>query len=114
MTVNEDTEVTLTINSFEETKYLNATVNLKSLYEKKEGVIVPEDSKKTVVLNVKVNGTQIYNEEKSVTNTAIPITIVGKGTVSVEISIGGTMVAQRDINLSTTSSWEFDTPNINV
>ena len=104
-TVDKDTEVTITVNEFDEAKKVSININVKSLlkgkveYEDEENTI-----EKAVRLTVKVGGDIIYNELVSPTATSITTSKTDKGNKDAVVYIDDIWKAQKSINFSTDSS----------
>ena len=101
--INEDSEVTITINKFNEIKSISATINLSKIYTKQS------ETETTCKLKVTVDGDLVLNNEAaSISSTSIPVTISGKGTVTVKIYVNDILKVTKDINLNTTNSYTFE------
>ena len=100
--VNKDSEITITVNEFEEIKSGTININVKSLtgYETlfdAEGNEVPAEN---VNLVVEVDGEQVDSRTVSKASTNESIRIDGKGTVTVKVKIEGSKKAERSFNLN--------------
>lgn len=99
--VDKDSEVTITVNEFEEQKKVSINVNVKSLLN---GKVEYEDEEKTieknVKLTVKVGGDTIYNELVSPTATNITTDKTDKGSKDVVVYIDDIWKAQKTINFN--------------
>lgn len=86
--VDKDTEITITLNTYEAEKKGTVTVNLKSLMNYSEtdaeGNLVEP---KTVNLRIEVNGDTIYKEKHKTNETNISAQISGIGTVTVKVYV---------------------------
>ena len=101
-TVDEGTEVTLTVNKIQEIKEGTVNINLKSLTG---GVIDVDETgteiNPTVELEVRVNDEVVYKEtqRKDATNITVPVS--GKGTISIKVFIDGVKKGtDRTLNLN--------------
>lgn len=101
-TVDEGTEVTLTVNKIQEIKEGTVNINLKSLTG---GVIDVDDTgteiNPTVELEVRVNDEVVYKEtqRKDATNITVPVS--GKGTITIKVFIDGVKKGtDRTLNLN--------------
>ncbi|MBE5819545.1 MAG: Stk1 family PASTA domain-containing Ser/Thr kinase [Clostridiales bacterium] len=100
--VDKETEITITVNEFEEIKSGTININVKSLigYETlydAEGNEVPAES---VNLVVEVDGEQVDSRTVSKASTNESIRIDAKGTVTVKVKIDGSKKAERSFNLN--------------
>ena len=101
-TVDEGTEVTLTVNKIQEIKEGTVNINLKSLTG---GVIDVDETgteiNPTVELEVRVNDEVVYKEtqRKDATNITVPVS--GKGTITIKVFIDGVKKGtDRTLNLN--------------
>ncbi len=103
--VDKNTEITITVNEFDEIKTATISVNVKSLLG---GKIEYEDEEKTKVKNVKltikVGGDTVYNETVSPTATDITTTKSDKGNKEVTVYIDDIWKATKQLNFNTQSS----------
>ena len=110
--VDEDTQVTITVNKFEETKEATIDVNVKSItggYTIPENVIDDKDKVKKAKVKITVDGDTVYSKDVDLNATTItPQTISGKGTVTVKVYIDDVLKRTKDITLSSTSSYVFE------
>ena len=110
--VDKDTEITITVNEFDEIKTGTINVNVKSLlngkveYEEVEGEEgeEPEKKEKQVKLTIKVGGDTIYNEKVSPTSTNIKASKSDKGTKEVVVYIDDVWKATTEFNFNTQTS----------
>ena len=110
--VDKNTEITITINEFDEIKTGTINVNVKSLlggkveYEEVEGEEgeKPEKKEKQVKLTIKVGGDTIYNEKVSPTSTSIKASKSDKGTKEVVVYIDDVWKATKEFNFNTQTS----------
>lgn len=105
--VEEETEITITVNKLTETKSAILTVNVKSLlggkveYENTTGGNATQ-TVKDVRVKIVVGTDTFYNETVDPTTTNLVQTISGKGTVIVKVYIDDVLKKQTDVNLNTT------------
>ena len=90
-TVDEGTEVTLTVNQVAEIKNGTVNINLKSLTG---GVIevdetTGEEINPTVELEVRVNDETVYKEDHRKDETNVPVTVSGRGNITIKVFIDG-------------------------
>lgn len=101
-TVDKDTEVTITVNEFDEAKTVSININVKSLLG---GKVEYEDEEKTIEKNVrlkvKVGGDTIYDELVSPTATSISTSKTDKGNKDAVVYIDDIWKAQKSINFNT-------------
>lgn len=100
--VDKNTEITITVNEFDEIKTGTINVNVKSLLG---GKVEYEDEEKTVIKNVRVKimvGTDtIYDEKVSPTSTNIKTTKSDKGSKEVTVYIDDIWKATKTFNFNT-------------
>lgn len=103
--VDKNTEITITINEFDEIKTATINVNVKSLLN---GAIEYEDEEKTKVKNVRlkimVGSDTIYDETVSPTATKITATKSDKGTKEVTVYIDDIWKATKTLNFNSQTS----------
>ena len=103
--VDKNTEITITINEFEELKTGTINVNVKSLLG---GKVEYEDEDKTIIKNVRVKimvGTDtIYDEEVLPTSTKITVTKKDKGSKEVTVYIDDIWQATETFNFNNQTS----------
>ena len=103
--VNKNTEITITVNEFDEIKTGTINVNVKSLLG---GKVEYEDEEKTVVKNVRVKimvgSDTVYDEKVSPTSTNIKATKSDKGSKEVTVYIDDIWKATKTFNFNTQSS----------
>ena len=107
--VEEGSTITITVNKYEETKEATITVNVKSItggYKTDDTTL--KDSDKKGELMIKVGDDKVYDSSVDLNSTNISQKISGKGTVTVKIYINDVLKKQKDINLTTTSSYTFE------
>lgn len=121
--VDKDSEITITINEYEEMKRGTININVASLqkytqqYKKvKEKVTDPETGEEkevekevaipagTVKLVVKVDDEQIESKEVSEDTTNVSVGFDGNGTVRIKVIVDGSTKATKDLNLNTENS----------
>ena len=108
--VDKNTEITITINEFDEIKTGTVTVNVKSLrnysvkYKKDEdGKEVAIDPEK-VTLKIVADDDIIYNSKVSEAETGISANVSGIGTVKIKVYIEDILKKTESINLNTQKS----------
>ncbi len=108
--VDKNTEITITINEFDEIKTGTVTVNVKSLrnysvkYKKdEEGNEVAIDPEK-VTLKIVADDDIIYNSKVSEAETGISANVSGIGTVKIKVYIEDVLKKTESINLNTQKS----------
>lgn len=103
--VDKNTEITITVNEFDEIKTGTINVNVKSLLG---GKVEYEDEEKTVVKNVRVKimvgSDTVYDEKESPTSTNIKATKTDKGSKEVTVYIDDIWKATKTFNFNTQSS----------
>ena len=105
--VEEETEITITVNKLTEIKSATLTVNVKSIlggrveYENTTGNTTTQ-TVKDVRVKIVVGTDTFYNEKVDPTTTSLIQTISGKGTVTVKIYIDDVLKKQETVNLNTT------------
>ena len=104
-TVDDGTEVILTVNKIEEIKNGTVNINLKSLTG---GVIdVDEEGNEinpTVELEVRVNDETVYKETQRKDETNISVPVSGKGTITIKVFIDGVKNgSDRTLNLNSSN-----------
>ena len=112
-TLDEGTEVVITVNKIEQKKSATVYVNLKSItggYDKNNNTIT--ENSKTAKLRVEVDGETIYNNSKVDKNNTNINTgnnkVVGIGIVTVKVFVNDVKEREKDIDLKTTNSYTFD------
>lgn len=103
-TVDEGTEVTLTVNKIEQIKEGTVNVNLKSL----TGGVIDTDEEgneidPTVELRIEVNDESVYNGDQRKDVENFTKTISGKGTVTVKVFIDGVKEVEKQLNLNSSN-----------
>ncbi len=103
--VDKNTEVTITVNEFDEIKTATINVNVKSLLN---GAVEYEDEEKTTVKNVKlkimVGSDTIYEQTVSPTATKITATKSDKGSKEVTVYIDDIWKATKTLNFNNQTS----------
>ena len=99
--VDKDSEVTITVNEFEEIKSGTVNINVKSLtgYEvlyDEEGKAVPAES---VKLRVEADGEQVDTRTVSKSSTNESVRVDAKGTVTIKVYIDDNKKAERSFNI---------------
>ena len=109
--VDEGTTVVLTVNQIIETKSANIYVNVKSLtggYTENLNAEI-DDKDKKVQLKVKSGEDTIFDEKVDKNQTKVSTRqATGKGTVTVKVFIDDVRVAEKQIDLNTTTEYTFD------
>lgn len=102
-TVNKGTQITITINEFDEIKSKVINVNLKSVtkYTQTDPMDIPD----IVELKVTVGTDTVYKENVSEDSTNIPITITGKGTIEIKVYVNDVLKRSTQFNFNTMSTW---------
>lgn len=111
--VDKNTEISITVNEFDEIKTATINVNVKSIrkyvpkYEQDdEGNDKLTNPPESVTLKIMVGEDTVYENSVSEDNTNIVKSISGVGVVQVKVYINGIMERQNlQLNLNTTSSW---------
>ncbi len=118
--VDDQSQITITVNKIAETKKGKVTVNVKSLLNGKiEYEEVPSDKNedenetteepkkvpKKVELEIRVGEDTVYKEKVEPTSTKITQEISGKGTVHIKVYIDGIMKKETDLNLNSSTKW---------
>ena len=104
--VDKGTEITITINEFDEVKTGTAILNIKSIgnYSQQTNEETGEEEKVSVQLRVTVNDEQIVNESVDSLNTSESIMIQGTGTVTIKVYLDGNLKRTVNMNLNTQTS----------
>ncbi len=104
--VDKNTEITITINEFDEIKTGKVTVNVKSLGNYKKQIDEETGEEKTVYvpLKVTVNGEQVLSENIDTMTTDKSVSIQGIGTVTIKVYLDGNLKRTENINLNTQTS----------
>ena len=104
--VDKNTEITITVNEFDEIKTGKVTVNVKSLGNYKKQVDEETGEEKTVYvpLKVTVNGEQVLSENVNTMTTDKSVSIQGIGTVTIKVYLDGNLKRTESINLNTQTS----------
>ena len=108
--VDKDTEISITVNQFNETKSAIANINIKSLigyteqYDEDGGLIDPG----TVTLKVTVNDEQVEQKIVSKASTNEAVKFDGSGNVEIKVFIDGNRKATKTINLNSQTTVSID------
>lgn len=111
-TVDEGTEIILTVNKIEEDKTATVYVNVKSItggYKENDNTIT--ETNKKVELEVVANGDTIYKEKVDKNSTKVNTgngKVKGKGQIQVKVFIDGVKQGEENINLNSVTSYTFD------
>lgn len=111
--VDKNTEISITVNEFDEVRSATINVNVKSIrkyepkYEKNEGgEDVLTNPPEKVNVKIVVGNDTVYERSVSEDNTDITKSISGIGVVQVKVYINGVLERENlQLNLNTTSSW---------
>ena len=111
--VDKDTEITITVNEFDEVKTATINVNVKSLrnyvpeYETDEaGNQTLINSPEKVTLKITVGNDTVYDNSVSEDNENISKSISGKGMTEIKVYINGVLQKQNlQFNFNTTTEW---------
>lgn len=111
--VDKNTEISITVNEFDEVKKATIKVNLKSLRkyspkyeENEEGENILTNPPEKVNLIITVGNDTVYKESVSEDNPEITKEISGVGVVAVKVYINGVLEKENlQLNLNTTSEW---------
>ena len=111
--VDKDTEITITVNEFDEVKTATISVNVKSLrnyvpqYETdEEGNETLINSPEKVTLKITVGNDTVYDNSVSEDNEKISKSISGKGMTEIKIYINGVLQKQNlQFNFNTDTEW---------
>mgnify|MGYP005764881649 FL=1 len=109
--VDEGTTVVITVNQIVETKSANIYVNVKSLtggYTENVNAELSDNDKK-VQLKVTSGEDTIFNEKVDKNETKVSTRqATGKGIITVKVFIDDVRVAEKQIDLNTTTEYTFD------
>jgi beta-lactam-binding protein with PASTA domain len=112
--VNKDTEITITLNEFDEIKSAKVTINVKSLLgyraqsiEGDDGVMTPIPPKQ-VTLRVTVDEEQILSKQVSEDTENEVVTFEDSGTVEIKVYIDGSRKATKQLNLNSGTTITID------
>ena len=111
--VDKDTEITITVNEFDEVKTATINVNVKSLrnyvpeYETdEEGNQTLINSPEKVTLKITVGNDTVYDNSVSEDNEKISKSISGKGMTEIKVYINGVLQKQNlQFNFNTSTEW---------
>ncbi len=110
-TLDEGTEVIITVNKIEQLKTGKVTINLRSLtggYTEPTGNTVTSTAKKTVDVEVKVGDDSVFKGTKS-KNDTFEVEVSGIGTITVKVYIDGVLGnRQKQLNLNSTNQIVFE------
>lgn len=103
--IDEETEVTITVNKLAVTKSTNLIVNVKSItggYEENTNTSANEVSTtvKKKKLTIKVGDDKVYEKDVDLNKTDVQQTIEGKGTVTVKVYVDDILKKQLDVDFS--------------
>ncbi len=104
--VDKNTEITITVNEFDEIKTATIYVNVKSVggYTAQIDEETGEEKKVYVPLRVTVNDEQVINEQVDTTTTKKSISIQGSGTVKIKVYLDDNLKRTETINFNNQSS----------
>ncbi len=104
--VDKDTEITITINEFDEVKTGTAILNIKSIgdYSEQENEETGEIEQVNVKLRVTVNDEQVVNEEIDSLTTNKSVMVQGIGSVTIKVYLDGNLKRTVNMNLNTETS----------
>ena len=111
--IDKDSEITITVNEFDEVKTATINVNVKSLrnyvpeYETdEEGNETLVNSPETVTLKITVGNDTVYDNSVSEDNEEITKSISGKGMTEIKVYINGVLQKQNlQFNFNTDTEW---------
>ena len=114
--VEKGSSITITVNSYEESKTMNVSINVKSITggysEETEGSNSTGTVAKTVSINLKSGSTTLYSDsgvDKNSTNKSFSIS--GKGSMDLTLTItdsnGGSWTRTKSVNFNNSSSISF-------
>ncbi len=111
-TVDEGTEITLTVNKIEQIKTGKVQINLKSItggYKEPQGnAVSTQKESKTVEVEVKAGDDRVYKGTKS-KNDIFEVEVSGIGTITVKVYIDGVLGnRQKQFNLNSSSLIVFE------
>ncbi len=104
--VDKDTEITITVNEFNEIKNGTITINVKSVggYTQQTDEETGENISLYVPLKVTVDGEQVFSETIDTMTTNQSIQIQGSGTVTVKVYLDGNLKRTENLNLNSQTS----------
>ncbi len=116
MSVEKGSSITITVNSYEESKTVNISINIKEITggysESEENSNSSSSNVKTVSIAIKSGNTTLYSDsgvDKNTTNKSASIT--GKGSMDITLIItdsnGGSWTRTKTINFKSESSISF-------
>lgn len=111
--VDKDSEITITVNEFDEVKTATINVNVKSLrnyvpeYETdEEGNETLKNSPEKITLKITVGNDTVYDNSVSEDNEKITKSISGKGMTEIKVFINGVLQKQNlQFNFNTDTEW---------
>ncbi len=110
-TLDEGTEVIITVNKIEQLKTGKVKINLKSLtggYTETTGNTVISTAKKTVDVEVKVGEDSVFKGTKS-KNDIFEVDVSGIGTITIKVYLDGVLGnRQKQLNLNSTNQIVFE------
>ncbi len=104
--VDKNTEITITVNEFDEIKKGTINVNVKSIggYTKQIDEETGEEKTVYVPLRVTVDGEQVINEQVVTTVTNKSISIQGSGTVTIKVYLDDNLKRTETLNFNNQTS----------
>lgn len=104
--VDKNTEITITVNEFDEIKTATINVNVKSVggYSKQVDEETGEEKTVYVPLKVTVNDEQVINEQVDTMTTNKEISTQGSGTVKIKVYLDGNLKRTETLNFNTQTS----------
>lgn len=112
-TVDEGTKITITVNQLVELKNGTVSINIKSLTGYKDTVTTTDDdgkeiekknTPKDVTLRVTVDDEQVENTSIKENITNKPVSVSGRGTVTIKVYIDGSLKKTVEMNLNNTTT----------
>ena len=112
-TVDDGTEVTLTVNKIEQLKDATVHINLKSLLnepiEKDEnGEEINPEVQVTVTVLSDGKEEKIYDEAQRKDATDIPVQVSGRGTITIKVFVDDVRKAMEELNLNENNTLNID------
>ena len=109
--VDKDTEISITVNEFDEIKTATITINVSTLlsyvqrYDEYTGDPIPP---RDVPLRVLVDGEQVESRSVKENSTGETVRFDAKGTVDVTVIIDGSQKAKRTLNLNNSTAMTIE------